>query len=717
MSNPKGNVDRLLKARAEIDEELRHHKGPVTILFTDVVGSTAYFERYGDTAGLAMLHRQTEVADAVVPEYRGRVIKTIGDSVMAEFPEPVLAVRAAVELQRRLLQQNQSLPEREQVLLRMGIHAGVGFRSRGDVYGDAVNLAARITKQSGPAQILLSRVVREAVGTDPALPCNWLGKIPIEGKAEKEDIFEVVWTDPGVYSALRERVTRAYARGELVARGLGFEEAALVGPGGPTEESLGVMSAAPLTMRYDILGEIGRGGMGTIYKARDRETGDLMALKVLKPEIAADPVVLERFKNELRLARKISHRHVCRIYEFNRIDDLAYITMEYVEGESLRHILNRFGTLSVRKGIEIAGQICAALREAHAQGVLHRDLKPENVMLDGAGNVKVMDFGVARSVQSDTAKSGSIIGTPAYMAPEQAEGKAVDARADIYALGLILYEMFSGAPAFSGDTPVVIALKQIRETPPRPGQIEPTLPVRLENIILKCLEKDPDERLQSVEELEAALKEFLEVCARERAAAALVRRSRRQVQVAAGLLLAAGLGLVLFLTREKWRPGPEVASAVPQATGESGRPAASVPSAVPEVAPERPPAGVSPAAPAEQPGPAAEKGSTASAPATGVTTEPASESARPAAPREPPVRVQRNPPAGIYLQAASYRTQAVAKAVAHELLHQGLPALVVPREGRQQVWVGPYKDKEQAKLVRQQLAGKGFPNIRQVTER
>src|SRR5262249_42937975 len=152
-----------------------------------------------------------------------------------------------------------------------------------------------------------------------------------------------------------------------------------------------------------------------------------------------------------------THKNVCRIYDFNRSDGVSFITMEFVEGESLRRVLNRFNVLSVRIGIKIAGQICEGLREAHAQGIVHRDLKPENLMIDGAGNVKLMDFGLAH-LMADGSTAG--VGTPSYMAPEQAEGGPLDQRCDIYALGLVLFEMFTGAAAFTGETAIVVALKQ-----------------------------------------------------------------------------------------------------------------------------------------------------------------------------------------------------------------------------------------------------------------
>jgi hypothetical protein len=259
---------------------------------------------------------------------------------------------------------------------------------------------------------------------------------------------------------------------------------------------------AALGVRYEILGEAGHGSMGNVYKARDRETGETVALKLLKPEIASDQAMMDRFKNELLFARKITHKNVCRVYEFNRVGGVAYTSMEFVEGESLRSVLNRFGGLPQRKAADLALQICSGLKEAHAQGIVHRDLKPENVMIDGQGNVKIMDFGIARSMEAGTRLTGSMVGTPAYMAPEQVAGKSVDYRTDIYSLGLMLYEMFTGVPAFSADNSIAVALKQMREDPPPPHEIEPNIPVGTERTILKCLEKDPAKRFQSIADLE-----------------------------------------------------------------------------------------------------------------------------------------------------------------------------------------------------------------------
>jgi serine/threonine protein kinase/tetratricopeptide (TPR) repeat protein len=260
--------------------------------------------------------------------------------------------------------------------------------------------------------------------------------------------------------------------------------------------------------RYQVIEELGHGGMGRVYKVFDTEVGEKLALKVLRPEIAGDPGTIERFRNELRLARTVSHRHVCRMHDLGREDRTGtyFITMEYVPGEDLKSLIRSIGALPVGKAVAVARQVAEGLAEAHRLGVVHRDLKPQNVMIDREGGARIMDFGIARSVRAKgLTGAGVMIGTPEYMSPEQVDGKEADARADVYALGVVLYEMLTGRPPFEGDTALAVAVKQKSEPAPDPRAANAQVPEELAKLVLKCLRKDRAERYQGAGEVAAEL--------------------------------------------------------------------------------------------------------------------------------------------------------------------------------------------------------------------
>lgn len=304
--------------------------------------------------------------------------------------------------------------------------------------------------------------------------------------------------------------------------------------------------------RYEIFALLGQGAMGAVYKAKDLELDRWVAIKVIQPELVSSPAILKRFKQELILARQVTHRNVVRIFDIGETDGMKFITMEYVDGGDLKSTIIEQGKMPAEEAVGIVRQICHALDAAHTEGVVHRDLKPQNIMIDQSGRVVVMDFGIAHSKDlPGMTMTGALMGTPEYMSPEQARGEKTDLRADIFAVGIIFYEMLIGKVPFKSNTVVETMYKRTQERAVPPLDLDKSIPIQANQIVMKCLETDPANRYQSVKELLQDLEVFdpdKKLSAVDRVRRDVARRSKSVMKwavIAAIVVIAVVAGFML----------------------------------------------------------------------------------------------------------------------------------------------------------------------------
>ncbi len=261
--------------------------------------------------------------------------------------------------------------------------------------------------------------------------------------------------------------------------------------------------------RYAVQDKIGIGGMATVYRGLDQVLGRTVAIKMMLPQYAADPSFAARFKQEAQAAAALQSPYIVGIYDWGKDGDTYYIVMEYLRGTDLKSGIKKHGALDCRKVAQIGSQICQALSEAHRHDIIHRDIKPQNIMVQPNGNIKVMDFGIARAKNSHLTADNSVLGTAHYVSPEQTQGKELGPTSDLYSLGVVMYEAATGRVPFDGDDAISVALKQVNEQPMPPSQVNPNIDATLEGIILKCMRKNPAERFQTADELRRVLNDYL----------------------------------------------------------------------------------------------------------------------------------------------------------------------------------------------------------------
>jgi beta-lactam-binding protein with PASTA domain/predicted Ser/Thr protein kinase len=305
--------------------------------------------------------------------------------------------------------------------------------------------------------------------------------------------------------------------------------------------------------RYKVLKKLGSGGMATVYLAEDQELGRRVAIKILNAKHASDEQFVERFRREASSAAGLSHPNIVQIYDRGKAEGTYYIAMEVIQGRSLKELIVGRGPSPVPVAVNYGRQILAALRFAHRNGVVHRDIKPHNVLVDDEGRVKVTDFGIARAGASEMTEVGSIIGTAQYLSPEQARGAPVDARSDLYSVGVVLYELLTGEAPYNGETPVEIAMKHLSAVPEPPSAKRPEIPPELDAVVLRALAKNPDDRYQSADEMDAdlsAISKGMEI-------------SETTTEAATTVLAGAGLSAPTMISRAPTRVVPPARAAAP----------------------------------------------------------------------------------------------------------------------------------------------------------
>ena len=372
-------------------------------------------------------------------------------------------------------------------------------------------VAARIT---GPVRTLVGLVERARDG-------SFRGAVSVESR---DEIGVLARAFNGLLADLREKdeaiqflkegltALRQTTPTSPTKMGPADETLATDAPTRPAPAGGGLKQEELFAGRYKILDELGRGGMGIVYRARDQHLDEVVALKVLRLEaLAREPTLLDRFKREVKEARKITHRNIARTHDFGDADGVPFISMEYLEGVTLKDLVRRRGALPLGVALGFGKQMGHGLEAAHAVGVVHRDIKPQNVLIiPESGELKIMDFGIALPTKVSAedpslTSAGTVLGTPHYMSPEQAQGKVADFRADIYSLGVVLFECLTGTLPCKGETATQIVIAHIQKTPPRPRSLKPSISQDLEDAVLRCLAKDPAQRWQKVCDLNEVL--------------------------------------------------------------------------------------------------------------------------------------------------------------------------------------------------------------------
>ena len=492
-----GNLERTvadLTGLEALSDVIRSRIRPTTILFSDIVGITPYFEKHGDVAGRKLLESHNNLLFPIITDHRGTVVKTIGDAILATFLRAEDGMRAAVEMQRALAMHNERADAAQEIHIRIGLHSGPAIVEQKDVFGDTVNMAARVASKAKGEEILISAACRDLAQSYDG-PVRARSTTELKGKTGVFTLFSVEWRT-GPTTASGSVLTDTNGQDALL-RELGLPEPGVV-----------------FAEKYRIDRVIGAGGMGVVVAATHTLLRQVVAIKFMRRNAIASPEAVERFMREARAVIRLRSPHVARVFDLGMVPDGGpYIVMEYLEGEDLAKLVRRDGPLPPELAVDFLLEACDALAEAHRLGVVHRDIKPSNLFFAHEGHgppvIRVLDFGLSKlatSVGPDSLElttTQSFVGSPLFMAPEQlTSARNVDHRADLWGLGATLYYLLSGTTPFGAGSVTELAALILRD-PPTP--LPESLPNGLRDIVAQLLAKDPAARFATADELAQAL--------------------------------------------------------------------------------------------------------------------------------------------------------------------------------------------------------------------
>ena len=497
----------------------------VGIMFTDIQGYSQGMAR-DEKAAFEMLQEHNAIMREQILQHHGEVVKTIGDAVMGKFRSVIWAVHCGVAVQRTLHRRNLNRKEADLIRVRIGIHAGdVMVTKLNDLFGNEVNIAARLEPESQPGQVYITDTVYVLAEGKLDFPVERVGAFRFKNIEREITVFKILF-DPEVQSsppAGADRVTAG--NGPYDARDL---EGQAIG-------------------HYRIESLIGQGGMGIVYRATDLRLGRSVALKFLPYHSDPDSEEVRRFYREASAASALNAPQIAVVYAQEAVANLHFIAMEYVDGETLKDRVRR-GPMDIRQILDVAIQVCEGMIEAHRSGIIHRDIKPDNILVTRDNGVKITDFGLAKiRGGASMTRSGAVVGTLAYMSPEQIRGEELDERTDLFSFGVVLYEMLTGALPFSGDSDASVMHSILNTHPPSLASHHRTIPQPFEKIIGRLLAKSRDRRTRDFAALRAQLQQLRDELGTRKmkmiSGLGKRRSARRLIWMAAVLMIVISLSI------------------------------------------------------------------------------------------------------------------------------------------------------------------------------